>query len=89
MDVRRVARTRKHLPLLSPPLRRVHIRLLPRWALVTARENPILELCVLYFYFLRHLDVMHHHAYLTLHVFVESKIIWLKIYFYYLARKVL
>jgi hypothetical protein len=43
-------------------------------------KSPILELLVI---FLRHWDVMHHHAYLTLHVFVKSKIIWHKIYNYF------
>jgi hypothetical protein len=37
----------------------------------------------LLFSFSRHLDVMHHHAYLTLHVVVKSKIIWHKIYNYF------
>jgi hypothetical protein len=33
------------------------------------------------FSFSRHLDVMHHHAYLTLHVFVKSKLFGIKIIF--------
>jgi hypothetical protein len=35
------------------------------------------------FSFLRHLDIMHHHASFTLHVFVKSKTIWNQIYFYF------
>jgi hypothetical protein len=50
-------------------------------------KSPLLKLLVISFF--ASSWRVHHHAYLTLHVFVESKIIWLKIYFYYLARMVL
>jgi hypothetical protein len=57
-------------------------------SIVTTQKIPLLDF-VCSFSFSCHCDIMHHHAYLTLHVFVKSKIIWLKIYFYYLARMVL
>jgi hypothetical protein len=37
----------------------------------------------LFFSFSRRRDIMHHHALITLHVFVESIIIWNKTYFYF------
>jgi hypothetical protein len=40
---------------------------------VTARKNPHYSNCLL-FYFSRQLDVMHHHASITLHVLPKKKI---------------
>jgi hypothetical protein len=44
-----------------------------------------LDLLVLLF-FVHHRDVMHLHAFITLHIFVKPKIIWYKLYFILLVR---
>jgi hypothetical protein len=50
--------------------------------LVTTQQIPLID-NYLFFSFLHHHDIMHHHASITLHVFVKSKIIWNQIYFYF------
>jgi hypothetical protein len=49
-------------------------RLTTRGRGVTTRKIPLLDNCLLFSFF-HHLDIMHHHASFTLHVFVKTEII--------------
>jgi hypothetical protein len=53
-------------------------------SIVTTRVNPNSRIA----FFLRHCDVMHPHAYLTLHAFVKTQILFEIIFISILARMV-
>jgi hypothetical protein len=46
---------------------------------VTTQKNPLLEIACS-FIFVRHRDIIYHHAFITLHVSIKYKTIWIKVY---------